>query len=48
MDHSGRKVQASLRFSPFTRRYLGNNCCILIFRLMICLSSADKLAQLTR
>ena len=29
--------------SLFTRRYLGNRCCFLFHRLVICLSSAGNL-----
>ena len=31
-----------LGFSLFTRRYLGNRCCFLFHRLVICLSSAGR------
>ena len=33
---------SGLGFSLFTRRYLGNRCCFLFHRLVICLSSAGR------
>jgi len=33
-------ADSSIGCSLFTRRYLGNHCCFLFLRLMICLSSA--------
>ena len=33
---------AGLGASLFTRRYLGNRCCFLFHRLVICLSSAGR------
>ena len=36
------RSDSGLGFSLFTRRYLGNRCCFLFHRLVICLSSAGR------
>ena len=36
------RTDSGLGSSLFTRRYLGNRCCFLFQRLVICLSSARR------